>query len=265
MEHVQKLISTRRGSFYVAAIAAVLAGVVILAYLNQYRDSVRAGGAPVTVLVARTTIPKGTAGNVIASKQMFVATTIRETQLREGAISDPASLKERVATTEIYEGAQLTSAEFSTTVTSLASSLTERQRIVSLPLDAAHGLTGQVEEGDHVDVYGGFNVIPLAADGRPAAGGQARPVLRLIVADVPVVQVGDAGSGGLGSQATNVSLRVNDKQAAKLAFSSDNGKVWLSLRPIVGAKASRPDIVTLETLLLGVRPITVVHVMGGRR
>jgi len=264
MEHVQKLISTRRGSFYVAAIAAVLAGVVILAYLNQYRDSVRSGGAPVTVLVARTSIPKGTAGNVIASKQMFVATTIRESQLREGAISDPASLKDRVATTEIYEGAQLTAAEFSTTATSLASSLTESQRIVSLPFDAAHGLIGQIEEGDHVDVYGGFNVLPVTLDGRPASGGQTRPVLRLIVPDVPVVQIGDSDAS-VGSRGTNVSLQVNDKQAAKLAFASDNGKIWLSLRPAVGAKASHPDIVTLETLLLGVRPITAVHSLGGRR
>ena len=43
MEHALKLISTRRGSFYVAGIAALLAAVAILVYLNGYRDKLAAG------------------------------------------------------------------------------------------------------------------------------------------------------------------------------------------------------------------------------
>jgi Flp pilus assembly protein CpaB len=263
MQYAQKLISTRRGSLYLAAVAALLAGMVILVYLNRYRENLQTGGTPVTVLVARSTIPKGTAGSVVASKGLFTATTIRESQLREGAISDPASLTGRVAVQEIFEGAQLTASDFSTDATSLASDLTEHERIVSVPLDGAHGLIGQAEEGDHVDVYAGFNVIPLTADGRPANGGQARPVLRMIMSDIPIVQVGKDDSSG--SKATNVSLRVDDEQAAQIAFASDNGKVWLALRPAVGAKASRPGIVTVETLLLGIRPITAVRSLGGRQ
>ena len=264
MEFAQKLISTRRGSLYIAAVAALLAGVAILVYLNQYRDNVKAGGTPVTVLVARQTIPKGTPGSVVASKGYFSATTIRESQLREGAYSDPASLTGRVATREIYEGSQLTSADFSASAKSLAGTLTDSERVVSIPLDAAHGLIGEVEVGNHVDVYAGFNVIPLRADGTPQNGGQSRPMLRLIMPDIPVVAVG-SDNGGIGSRATNVSLQVSDAQAAKLAFASDNGKVWLSLRPSAGAKASRPDLVTVETLLLGVPSVTVLHAVGGRR
>jgi Flp pilus assembly protein CpaB len=84
------------------------------------------------------------------------------------------------------------------------------------------------------------------------------------MSDIPVVDVG-SGGGGLGSRSANVSLRVNDVQAAKLAFASDNGKIWLSLRPSAGAKPSRPGLVTVETLLLGVPPVTVLHSIGGRR
>jgi Flp pilus assembly protein CpaB len=261
MEFAHRLISTRRGSMYLAAIAALLAGIVILVYLNRYRENLRTGGTPVTVLVASSAIPKGTSGDVVATKRLYTATTIRESQLREGAISDPASLTGRVATREIYEGAQLTAADFSTEATSLASALTDAERIVSVPLDAAHGLIGEAQEGDHVDVYAGFNVIPLGADGRPLNGGTARPVLRMIMADIPVVQIDGEGD----SKATNVSLRVTDEQAAQLAFASDNGKVWLSLRPAVGAKESKPGVVTIETLLLGIRPITAVRSLGGRQ
>lgn len=262
MHYAQKLISTRRGSLYLAAIAALLAGMVILVYLNRYRENLETGGTPVTVLVANSTIPKGTSGSVVASKRLFTATTIRESQLREGAISDPSSLAGRIATKEIYEGAQLTAADFSTDQTSLASGLTDRQRIVSIPLDSAHGLIGQAQDGDRVDVYAGFNVIPLGLDGRPTSGGTARPVLKLIMSNIPIVQVAKPEAVGKG---TTVSLRVDDQQAAQLTFASDNGKVWLSLRPAVGAKSSRPAIVTIETLLLGIRPVTAVRSLGGRQ
>ena len=265
MELTQKLVSSRRGSLYVSIAAAVLAGIVILAYVNGYRNNLKAGTTPVTVLVARHTIDKGTAGGVIATKDLFTATTIRESQLREGAFSDPSSLTGKVATKTIYKGSQLTAADFSASANTLASTLTDRQRVLSIPLDAAHGLSGQVEEGDHVDVYAGFDVIPVRADGMPQSGGQSRPVLRLVVSNVEVVQIGNSGGVASGTRTNTVSLRLSDNEAAKVAWASDNGKVWLALRPAAGAKPSRPNIVTAETLLLGVRPIVVIHSLGGRR
>ena len=61
MAYAQKLISTRRGSLYVALIAALLAFAAITLYLKQYRDSVNSGSTPVTVLVAKQAISKGMA------------------------------------------------------------------------------------------------------------------------------------------------------------------------------------------------------------
>ena len=152
-------------------------------------------------------------------------------------------------------------ADFGAAGYSLAAQLTERERIVSVPLDAAHGLIGGIEPGNRVDVYAGFNVVPLGADGRPLDGGQARPMLRQILADVPVVAVGEHSRG---SGATNVSLAVDDVKAAKLAFASDNGKLWLALRPSAGATSAKPGIVTIETMLLGVPPVQVLRSVGGR-
>lgn len=263
MELAHRLVSTRRGTLLVAFLAALLAGVSIVAYLNRYRASLEASGALVTVLVARESIPKGTSGTVLASKALYTATTMRESQLREGAISDPASLQGTVATREVFEGSQLTSADFAPAGDSLAADLTDRQRVVSIPLDAAHGMVGQIEAGNRVDVYAGFNVIPLDRSGRPVNGGQARPMLRLIMSDVPVVAVGEKASTGSGS--TNVSLKVDDEKAAQLAFASDNGKVWLALRPSAGAMESRPGLVTIETMLLGVPPVKVLQSVGGNR
>jgi Flp pilus assembly protein CpaB len=265
MELAQRLVSTRKGTILISAVAAVLAGVMILVYVERYRNTVNAGGTPVTVLVAGQAIAKGTAGSVIAAKGLYTAMTIRQSQLLEGALSDPSSLRGKVATHDIYVGAQLTASDFAAGETNLASSLTDRERLISIPLDSAHGLTGQLQAGDSVDVYAGFNVIPLAADGTPLSGGQARPVLRLVMSDIPVVNVGSKGGGLGGSSTANVDLKVDAQQAAELAFASDNGKIWLALRPSAGASAARPSIVTIETLLLGVPPVTALHSFGVRR
>ena len=262
MQLATKLVSTRRGTLLAALLIALLAGASILLYLNSYRDSLKAQGALVTVLVAKQTIPKGTSGSVVASKDLYTVTTIRESQLLEGAMSDPATLRDKVATREIFEGAQLTAADFGAAGDSLAAQLTDRERIVSVPLDSAHGLIDGIEPGNRVDVYAGFNVIPLGADGKPINGGQARPMLRLIIVRRPGRRGRRQGRAATGS--TNVSLAVDDVKAAKLAFASDNGKLWLALRPSAGAKASRPGIVTVETMLLGVPPVQVLKSVGGR-
>ena len=264
MELATRLVSSRRGTLIAALVIALLAGAAILLYLNSYRESLKTEGALVTVLVATETIPKGTAGSIVAEKDLYTATTIRESQLLEGAMSDPATLRDRVATREIFEGAQLKAGDFGAASGSLAAQLTDRQRVVSVPFDSAHGLIGGIEPGNRVDVYAGFNVIPLGGDGKPTDGGQGRPMLRLILPNVAVLEIGEKASRS-SSATTNVSLRVNDLEASQLAFASDNGKLWLALRPSAGAKASRRDIVTVETLLLGVPPVRVLRSLGGRR
>jgi Flp pilus assembly protein CpaB len=265
MAFAQRLIASRRGTLALAVIAALIAGLLVLVYVKRYRDSLQSTAAPVTVLVAKQPIPAGTPGRLVASQGLFTVTTIRESQLRDGAFSDPASLTGTAAAHDIYPGQQLTSADFSASATTAATKLTARQRVVSVPLDAAHGLSTELSIGDKVDVYGGFNVVPIGADGQPIANGQSRPVLRLLMQNVLVTDIKRQGSGVGGGSGSTVSLRVDDIQAAKVAFASDNGKVWLALRPAAGAKASRPDLVTLETLLLGVKPAVMERALGGQQ
>ncbi len=58
--------------------AAALAAILLIAYLVQYRSSVNDSTAPTPVLVAKSLIPKGTSGTVIAEKQLFQAATLAE-------------------------------------------------------------------------------------------------------------------------------------------------------------------------------------------
>lgn len=257
MEFAQKVVSTKAGTAAVAAGAAVLAGMFIVVYLNKYRHSIKAQGAPVTVLVAKHRIPKGTSGVAAIQSGLFERSTIRQSQLRDGAFSDAASIRDRVATTDVFAGQQLTASDFQASARTLATTLTGRQRVIDVPLDNAHGLIGHVQTGDHVDVYGGFNI-------QSAGGGTAYAVDVLLAQDIPVADVASKAAGGVAAStsSTNVSLRVDDKQAAEIAYASDNGKIWLFLRPPTGAKNARPGLVNVGTILLGVPPITLPSYSG---
>jgi Flp pilus assembly protein CpaB len=266
VEAAQKLISTRRGTIVLSVIAALVAGGLILVYVKRYRDSVKAQGAPVTVLVARQEIFKGTAGNVIAAQGLYSATTFRQSQVLTGAFSDASSLRGEVATKDIFPGAQLVASDFAPASTNLAASLTATERIVSIPFSAANGLSGELQAGDHVDVYMGANVIPVGPNGVALGGGQGKPVVRRILADIPVVAVAGKTSGIVSTSSGGaISFKVSDAQAGDLDFASQNGVLWLALRPSSGAASSRPSIVSMETLLLGIPPQTVLRSLGARR
>jgi Flp pilus assembly protein CpaB len=235
--------------------AAVLAAVILVAYLHRYRDSVRNSGVPVTILVAKGLIEKGTSGDIIASSDLYQVSTLPKGEVR-------------VTTADIFPGEQLTAANLETGgATSMANRITGDERAVTVPIDVAHGMVGEISAGDHVDIYGGFNVKKLNADGTPDTAAAERPVLKLLVADVLVLEAPDSGSNGIGASGgkSQLTLRMNDQQAATTAFSADNGILWAFLRPKVNADTTSPDIVSLETVLFGVPSVAVVKSLGGGR
>jgi Flp pilus assembly protein CpaB len=268
MEHVlsNKLLSTRRGTIALGVGAALLAAILLVVFLSRYRHSVNAANAKVTVLVAKSLIQKGTPGDVVGSTGLFQSSEVLRSDLKTGALADPASLHGRIAADDIFPGQQLTVSEFAVaSPTAIDNKLSKFQRAITLPLDSAHGMIGQVQAGDQVEILGGFQVQRVNPDGTPAANTTTRPLLRVIVPQAYVLDAPGSAGGGLGSNSKNVVLRVTDQQAADLAFASDNGKVWIVLRPRTGARAAAPSVVSLETLLLGVKPISVLRSFGGRR
>ena len=53
-----KLFTTRQGTVLLGVIAAVIAAIALLVYLNHYRNSVKSGGNDFRVLVASKVIPR---------------------------------------------------------------------------------------------------------------------------------------------------------------------------------------------------------------
>jgi Flp pilus assembly protein CpaB len=249
MQATRKLLSTRQGTLGLAVLAGLLAVAALLTFMSGYKRNLDKDAQPVTVLVAKGSLPKGSSGDLIARKGLFQATGFKRQQVEDGAITDPAGLRGLVAVKEIVPGQQLTTADFAKPSDPVLSKLGADERALSVPLDSSHGMIGDVQAGDHVDVYAGFQVQPDGAT-RP------RPVLRVLLQDVEVLKApeGDQKSQGLAggaSQTQNVVLRVRDQDAPGLAFSEDNGHVFLVLRPQAGAAPAKPTLTTLEQLLTG--------------
>jgi Flp pilus assembly protein CpaB len=245
-----RIFSTRGGTIAVGVAAAALAGLLLLVYLNQYRANVAATGTPSTVLVAKQLIPRGTPGTIIASQGLFELTRVPKDQLKIGAIADPAIVAGREALADIYPNQQLTVGDFSAAPTyAAATRITGDERAISIAIDSAHGLIGHVRPGDSVDVYVGVNV----GDARGARAVLGLMAANQLVLEAPA-QAGGSGPGA-GNASTNIVLKVKSKDAAKLAFAADNGKIYLVLRPQSGAKPTKPNTASVSNLLLGVAPL----------
>ena len=68
------LTSTREGSLLVALGAALLAGLLLLLFVQRYKDNQNAKGATKSVFVARALIPRGSSADVVASSQLLQRT-----------------------------------------------------------------------------------------------------------------------------------------------------------------------------------------------
>jgi Flp pilus assembly protein CpaB len=203
---------------------------LLFVFVQQYRKNVNHTAADTPVFVATGYIPRGTAASVVASGQLLQRTLVKSTGVRLGAITDSSLLRGEVATTDIYPGTQITATDFSATGVTIASQLTGTDRAIAVPVDSAHGLVGFVTAGDHVDLLASFG------------GGNARGAVSLLDSNVLVLSAPGAstGGGGLGgapasNAGNNIVLRVNAQDAQKVAYVADNGKLWVLLRPPLGA------------------------------
>lgn len=245
---IRKMLSTRGGTTMLAGVSALLAAAVLLVFLNQYRESVNDAEDVSTVLVAKNLIEKGSPGDVVAEDALFQTTQVKKDDLKDGAISDPSSLKGKIATTDVFPGEQLVAGEFVNATPSIINRLRGFDRAIAVPLDESHGMIGNIKSGDHVDVLAGIGLQQGASENR-------RATLRVIVHDAYVLKAPDKPAAGAGSGpgATKpVILRVSDRKASEIAFAADIGKVWLVARPKVGARESKVPVTDIQSLAVGV-------------
>jgi Flp pilus assembly protein CpaB len=235
-----RMFTSRSGALLLGLGAAVVAALLLLVYVRSYRNSLRSSAAPVSVLVAKSLIPKGTDGSLIAQKALYQVARIPKAQLKDGALADPAAIRGRVTGADIYPGQQFTLADFAGQAsTAMSAQITGSQRAIAVSLDGSHGLIGPLAAGDHVDAY-----VNLG-------GGQSGSVLKFLGSDILVLGVPGVSGGPGASGSSNVVLRVPANRAADFALASDSGKMWLTLRPQANATPTPRADSSIPALLAG--------------
>ena len=233
MENIMssKLFTTRQGTVLLGVIAAVIAAVALIAYLNHYRNSV--AQPEVKVLVANRTIPQGMTGDTLATATGFyVLRGIPKDQVLTGAITDTSTLSGKVAVAENKPNSQLTEAQFAAP-TGLAPSLGVGQRAVVVALGSPQSVGGQIVPGSLVDVW-------VTTTGQNSSG-VSRPIAKLLFQKMEIMAV----SGG------NVTLMATARQAGQLIYASSNDQIWLALRPTLGTITKRPPVISAAAVVGG--------------
>jgi Flp pilus assembly protein CpaB len=241
-------LQTRRGSVVAAGLTALVAEVLLVLYLNHYGSSSDSGMTE-TVLAARNLLPKGSSGSAIASSGLFQAVNVKHSQVKDGAITDPAALRGQVTTKAIFPGEQITTADLQPRgVNGVVDELTGRERAIAIPIDSARSVGGTIQAGDHVDVYGAFAETAEAGASEGAKVGQR---VRELAQNVLILRAPNGGGGGVGNSSgqQNVVLQVSERLAGKLVLTAEYHKVWLTLRPPVGAHEGRRSTDVLSSVL----------------
>jgi len=230
-----------------AALAAILTSV----YVVNYKRHVQRGEDKVTVLVAASDIPAGTAGADIIDKKMLKEQTVPRKAIVAGAISTPDQLSQYVATQDVYEGEQVSTRRFAPpSEQGIRAQIKGTQRAYQLTGTADQLLAGTIQNGDHVDVVGTWEV----ADG---TGGNGITVSRVLLRDLLVLRAPEGTASAKvtspGQGGESVQLRVTDAQTQKLLWIQKNGEgqgegYYLTLRPPNNALDSSNTIQDSHTM-----------------
>lgn len=234
----------RRVTGIVAALVlASLGTVMLVVYVQSARDEAVAGERMVDVLVVSDAIQKGTkAADIegsVDSKQ--VPAKVRA----DGAVTDLADLDdESVAAVDLVPGEQLVASRFVSRSEAARGDIPEGLQEVTVPLEPARALGGNITAGDTVGVFLSFDPFDIGTSGEKTPNVTH---LELNKVTVTRVQLDDSGSGaGLGEsddsndgQVTDapagtflVTLAVDAPSAEKVVFAAEHGFVWLSAEPL---------------------------------
>ncbi len=211
----------------IAVALALVAGLLTVFYVTNYKRDVRSAETSVDVYVAAKDIPSGTTGADVISDGYLAQQAVAKRSVTPGAISSPEQLANLVAGATIYTGEQVTTRRFTTEETKgIRAQLTGTQRAIAIAGNKQQTLGGTLKAGDHVDVVASWNV-PEAIQNHVA-----RVILRgILVLEVPAntgtsEKLTDPGEG-----ANAVMLALTDAQSQKLFWIAQNGTWTLALRP----------------------------------
>jgi Flp pilus assembly protein CpaB len=222
---------------------AVLAVVLIGAYIVSYRNSVNEGAELVKVMVAARDIPAGTDGSAVASGGYLKTQTVPRRAVVPGSVVSAAPLTSMVSKGDIYKGEQITLREFGPiSQGGIFAKFSGRERAVAVVGKPTPLLAGTLSAGDYVDVVA---TVPYTV------AGITRSTSRVVLRNLLVLETPDEGKKQdlSRNEDTQVTLVMTDRQAQTMGWAMKNGLWFLALRPTSHPKNSSVTLETLKTFL----------------
>lgn len=212
---------------------ALVAMLLTLLYVTNYRKSVQHSAATVQVYVASKDIPAGTAGADIVKQHELHALTTPRSDVVPGAISSPQQIDSLVLTAPIYSGEQVTLRRFADAAAQgIRSQLHGTMRALQVAGDGNQLLAGTLQAGDHVDVVASLH--HPEPNSTQVAGVIVLHNLLVLIAPSTTA----AAKLGSSNTTSSVVLAVTDTQAQKLFYVAKNADWTLELRPVTDATDS---------------------------
>lgn len=225
---------------------ALLAMMLTLFYVTNYKRSVQKGQSSVQVYVASKDLTAGSSGADLVKSHAFRVETITRNDVVPGAISSPDQVANLVLSGPVYAGEQVTLRRFSDAAAEgIRSQLKGTMRAVQVNGDPNQLLAGTLQAGDHVD---------LVANLKPSSGTSSN-LTRIVLRDLTVLTPPPDGSkiGGAGgaNNSSSAILAVTDTQVQRLFFVLKNADWTLELRPVVNAVDSSDRSDDLNSVMRG--------------
>ena len=223
---------------------AVVAMLLVLLYVTNYKRSVQHDTTEVPVFVAAHDIAANTAGADIVAKHALRQVSIPKRDVVPGAISSVDQVRSLVLETPIYAGEQVTVRPFSDIAAQgIRAHLRGTMRAIQVPGSPDQLLASTLKEGDRVDVVGNLR---LSADSNAHA-------TKIVVRDLRVLQSPNESTAAKvsGASSSSVILAVTDTQVQRLWYAINNSDWTLELRPVINPADSRERIDSISTVLGG--------------
>jgi len=227
---------------------ALLAMMLTLFYVTNYKRSVQKGQSSVQVYVASKDLTAGSSGADLVKSHAFRVETIARNDVVPGAISSPDQVANLVLSAPVFAGEQVTLRRFSDAAAEgIRVQLKGTMRAVQVNGDPNQLLAGTLQAGDHVDL-----VANLHAPSGTSGSNATKIVLRdLTVLTSPPDSNKVGGAGGAGNNGSSAILAVTDTQVQRLFFVLKNADWTLELRPVVNAVDSNDRTDDLGSVMRG--------------
>jgi len=225
---------SRKLLVFFALITGLAAAAGVFVYVKTLQTRLEREAQKAKVLVATANLSKDSLLEDLATGGMTEQKEIPIRYVAEGAIKSFARLDKGILTQNVGKGQQLTSGMFlSAKKAGLVSDIPKGMRAIAVKVDKVTGVSDQVKSGNRVDLIAYFK--------EDSKGDEvAKTVLQNVLIIKDSLDGNNKSSKGLLSSASDNNSRMQDrtvilatslKNAEKIVFAQENGRLWLVLRP----------------------------------